>query len=299
MEHLRPLRVGETVDISARLWVRNLWDLMKIFLVFLIPTTVIRLLVASAVADDALLRDNRLSFTEDSLNLYNTTQAILAIVDALLGLLALGACVFMLGQRYLGRPTTWTQALGAAFSRFWVLLGASILFGLGVMAGTLALIVPGIFLAVSWWLHRAAIMIEREGPAAALRRSYNLVQGRWWPTFGALLVGGIVYAIFAVAIPLAAEYGLMASDSALMFMMLSALITIVGVSISQPLLGALEVVIYFELRVRKEGFDLEMQAQRLGMQPQAPAPPPGPPVFEEPPPEEPPWRRATQDEAQE
>ncbi len=301
MEHLRILRVGETVDISARLWARNLWDLMKIFLVFLVPITVINLLVAFAVADDALFYDHKLYFyTQDSLNLYNTTQIILAIVEALVGLLALGACVFMLGQRYLGRSATWTQSLKAAFSRFWLLLGATILFALGFMAGLIALIIPGIFLFVAWWLYHAAVMLEHKGPVDALRRSYSLVQGRWWPTLGALIVGLIVYVIFALVPTLILTSVISSSSSVLTFLVLAALIGLLSSCISQPLLAALEVVIYFELRVRKEGFDLEIKAQQLGTTPPEPPPPPdAPPLFEASPPEEPPWRHAIEDQPEE
>ncbi len=296
MDHLRPLRIGETVDISTRLWVRNLWDLVKIFLVFLVPITAIRLLVSAAVADDVILSNRTLyCLRSDACDTYNAVSMTLFVVQALTGLVALGACVHLLGQRYLRRRATWTEALKAAFSRFWVLLGATILFGLGIMAGFIALIIPGVFLLVAWWLYHAAVMIEHKGPADALRRSFDLVRGRWWPTFGALIVGLIVYVMLAFVAPVLLYGATAASNSALMFMVLNALLSLLTTVLGQPLLAALEVVIYFELRVRKEGFDLEIQAQQLGETRREPPVPKAPPAFEASPPEEPPWRRTIED----
>ena len=56
--------------------------------------------------------------------------------------------------------------------------------GLLVVLATLALIVPGIWLFVSYSVAVPALLLERIGPVEALRRSFRLVRGRWWPTRG-------------------------------------------------------------------------------------------------------------------
>ena len=64
----------------------------------------------------------------------------------------------------------------------------SILYFLGLIPAFIALIIPGIWLAVAWSVSYPALLSEGIGPVAALGRSFRLVRGRWWPTFGALLV---------------------------------------------------------------------------------------------------------------
>ena len=42
-----------------------------------------------------------------------------------------------------------------------------------------------------------ALLAEDVGPVAALGRSFRLVSGRWWPTFGALLVMYLIVVVIS------------------------------------------------------------------------------------------------------
>ncbi len=67
----------------------------------------------------------------------------------------------------------WPQAVGTA-----------VLAWLAVMAGLLLLILPGIYVAVRLTFTTYALLDERQGPVAALRRSWELTRGRFWSLFG-------------------------------------------------------------------------------------------------------------------
>ena len=54
---------------------------------------------------------------------------------------------------------------------------------LGIALGLLALILPGIYLLVRWYLVSQAVVVERLRGVGALRRSAELVQDAWWRTF--------------------------------------------------------------------------------------------------------------------
>ena len=54
------------------------------------------------------------------------------------------------------------------------------------------LIVPGIWLAVRWYFGAQAAVVDGLRPVDALRRSAEVVQTRWWRTFGVLLAFGVV-----------------------------------------------------------------------------------------------------------
>jgi len=87
---------------------------------------------------------------------------------------------------------------------------AFVLVMLVVSIGAMFLIVPGILLAVWFWLSPYAIVVDGAEGLDALRRSRQLVKGRGWKVFGILVAyGGIEYAgilLIAGAKPLFGPY---------------------------------------------------------------------------------------------
>ena len=56
-----------------------------------------------------------------------------------------------------------------------------------VLGGLTLLVIPGICLAVMWYVCVPVIVIERAGPLAALGRSRELIRGYGWSVFGRLV----------------------------------------------------------------------------------------------------------------
>lgn len=81
-----------------------------------------------------------------------------------------------------------------------VVVVAVLLYALAVVAGTIALVVPGIWLAVALYFTAQAAVVDGARGIGALRRSFELVRGSWWRTLGILLVLSLI--AFALAIPL-------------------------------------------------------------------------------------------------
>jgi hypothetical protein len=81
------------------------------------------------------------------------------------------------------------DAVRSGLPRFWPYIGVSILGGLGVFAGLLLLIVPGIILLCGWYVIAPVIVGERTGVSDALGRSWQLTSGFKWQIFAVLLVG--------------------------------------------------------------------------------------------------------------
>lgn len=79
----------------------------------------------------------------------------------------------------------------------WVL---SIIVGVIVVAGLIALVVPGIILAIMFSLAFPALLIEGTGVSESLGRSRKLVGHRWLKTFALVLVFVIIIAIASAII---------------------------------------------------------------------------------------------------
>jgi hypothetical protein len=68
------------------------------------------------------------------------------------------------------------------------LIGASLIGGIGIAIGFVALVIPGLVLLTWWALVAPVVIVERAGVLSSLRRSRELVRGHGWQVFGVLLV---------------------------------------------------------------------------------------------------------------
>ncbi len=95
-------------------------------------------------------------------------------------------------------------ASSKALSRLFTLIVAGILAVVLVVVGLFALIIPGLWLAGAFSMVSAVVALEDVGPVDALRRSFALVRGRWWPTVGFLLLVGLFGSLAAQLVQLVA-----------------------------------------------------------------------------------------------
>jgi hypothetical protein len=103
-----------------------------------------------------------------------------------------------------GRAASARRALGAAAARLTPVAAVVTLAALGSTLGLIALIVPGVYLWVRWYLSAQAVVAEQLGPRGGLERSADLVRGQWWRVFGIALVisflSGMLAAILGVSL---------------------------------------------------------------------------------------------------
>jgi hypothetical protein len=122
---------------------------------------------------------------------------------------------------------------------------------------------------VVWSVSIPALMVEDARGTKAMRRSFNLVSQNWWRTFGTLVVGFVFIGLFQVLAALLQEaIGMLAEDSVVGYVAVIDVTTTLATILTAPLQAAIVTMIYYELRVRKEGLDIAVLVQRL---PDAPA----------------------------
>jgi len=156
---------------------------------------------------------------------------------------------------FLGLPLMVVSPVGGliamAVLQFAALLGASLLF---------------IYLAFLGQI----IAIERQGTGAALVRSWRLVAGRLWRTSGiaGLLVLLVMALTLAFQIPALMAVGMWmpggeTPESAAALAILIVAVFAVTSVLPGPLLAVGATLMYYDLRVRREGFDVQMMAAAL------------------------------------
>lgn len=73
-------------------------------------------------------------------------------------------------------------------SDFWRYLGFTVVMSIFMFVLFMLLIIPGIIFMVYWVFAVFVFINERKGIIDSLKTSFNLVRGRWWITFGYVLL---------------------------------------------------------------------------------------------------------------
>ena len=133
--------------------------------------------------------------------------------------------------------------------------------------GFIACIVPGVYLLVTFAVVIPVLMTEDQRGFKALGRSRALVGGYWWRTLGVLALGGILTAIISGALNGLLLAFISRGASPTTWIISNAATTTISRLITTPFTAAFVTILYFDLRVRKEGFDLKLLANRLGVDP--------------------------------
>jgi hypothetical protein len=247
---LRPLSVGEILDVSFTLYRRHFAPLALVALICSGLPVVLSLFIE---ASGGVLQHPLLA-----LAYYGIFVVLSAIATA--------ATVFIVSESYLGRPLGAADALSRATPLLGRLILCSILMALLVGLGFLLFVIPGVILACGLVLAFPALVLEPDSTASgALSRSWALTRGSRWRMFGLLVTLMILFYVPIVALTGLAAVLLPGTESGgattggIVALALAAVVQ----TFLYPLFYCVLTVAYYDLRVRKEGFDLEVLAQTL------------------------------------
>ncbi|MFD7440221.1 hypothetical protein [Streptomyces sp. NPDC059909] len=163
-----------------------------------------------------------------------------------------------------------------------------------VLLGALVTVVPAVWLWVKFSLAPAAVVFEKQGPVRAMRRSSELVRGRWWPVFGisvlAYLIAAVVAGLIQQVLTMLGMIPAMAGAAGLgpepelsellsvfaVYIVVALVAQLIGYIIQTTFPPLVNGLLYVDQRIRKENL-APVLAEAAGMSaPQPPAPPVSP-----------------------
>jgi hypothetical protein len=270
---LRPLGIGEILDVGIKITVRHFWTLARAVLIVVVPLQLMASIVDLSVAEGTLSSGGANLETDEFGNPQLEPEEIwtffaAVLVSGVLGLLAqtiaTGACFKAVTDAYLGRAPSWlgstTHVLRRLHSILWISFLTYLLGGLAL----LACILPGVWLFIAWTVAIPAFLTEELKGRRALGRSFRLVRNFWWRTFAIIILGSILASVVSgvlVGVLVAVTF---TADSTIAFVIANFAASVAAGVLTTPFIAAVTIVLYIDLRVRKEGFDLALLAERLG-----------------------------------
>ena len=263
---LKPLSAGETIDAAWTLYRRNPLPLWTITAVVIVPIEILEVIITRASLPGDVFLQNGTLYTHGAGASTSTGDTIGLLVVALLSLagvlLAAGALFHLLLDGYLGRPHRVEESFAYARGRLLPLLWLSVVLTAIIALGFIVIVLPGIYLLVATSVAMPVLMLEGLTGFQAVRRSIQLVSGRWWATFGRFLLALILYLIAIFAIGSIGTSIASGTSDVTVFLTIKGAVNAVAYILLAPFWAAVVTVIYVDLRVRKEGLDHGALAER-------------------------------------
>lgn len=148
-----------------------------------------------------------------------------------------------------GRAPSARRAIQAGLEAFPRMLPAVLLAAVGSLVGVLALILPGIYLAVRWYFVPQAVLVDGSTTALGpLRRSAEVVSGSWWRTFAVIILTLAILLLPALLVLRPFEALAEAADSDA----LSLAGDILFETLTGPFVAIVSTLLYLDLRERHD-----------------------------------------------
>jgi hypothetical protein len=297
------LGVGERIDAAIKIVRAHFLTLARAALVVAIPSGIVVAVISVSVrsSEKSLVTSPATGTTLKLGDLYAILggEILTVAITFIVGAFITAVCFRVIGNAYLGQTANWRDALGFGWSRLLAVIWISVLTYLAVVVLALAVAVliavpvithvtaltvlfslmfgVGGLLAAVWFLiaSRLAVpvmMLEDIRGTKAIRRALRLCRGHWWSVFGTQLLAGILVAVasFAVGIAAGAVFAVF-HGSTTVSVVEGFLVQTINYMVFAPFSAAVLVVLTIDLRVRKEGFDIQLLSAQMGVAPSASA----------------------------
>ena len=227
------IRVGDVLADSLRLFLARAVPFIGLSLIAFAPTFILALVFSGSKG--------------------TSSAALFGIITVIVRLactsLANAAIIYGVVQELRGRGFTFSDSLQIGFRRLGPVIGLSLLVGILVMLAAILLLVPGI---IVWCVYSVVVpvcVVETLGPTASMTRSSFLTKGNRWRIFGVFAL------IFIASLVVGAIVGYLAGITGGIRLVQVATFAI------EAVIGAFNAVVvgvlYYQLRVAREGADIE------------------------------------------
>lgn len=268
--------LGELLDETFKLYRRHFSVIAGVALAVILPGLIVTLVSGSYRANPFTYLQQiaqnandpaALQAIQNSQQQFNASPLYLLSFPITLLLLpfSVGAVYYAATAFAAGSVETIGSVLMGTLRRYFGLFGVLLIALLVGLTAVLIITIPVvIWIEVRWAVAFPALLAERVGPTRALGRSWALVKGNWWRTLGILIVVSILVSIIQAAIG-ATLGGIAALMPGLTTDFRAGLVTVVTALVS-AIVGAITPIavtmLYLDLRVRKEGVDLDQLARQ-------------------------------------
>lgn len=275
-QRLRPLGTGDIFDEGFDLYKRNFVFLLLATAATVVPLDILLAFVTPRVLPSVFELFGVTGGQSDAFWGWAASALTRTVFTLPLYIVAVGPVVVAAAARYLGQPMTLEAAFRLSLRKTPVLLLTALLSGLLLALGLALCGVVWLVVATQLLFMLQALLIENVGPGKAMRRSGAVAAGYGFKVFGCLVLLGLVLYVVGLGLRLPLAY---LADSILNLTPGAVSLSGTGANAQDQVVSLLSsglahlfllpfticviTVLYFDLRIRKEGMDIELLATDL------------------------------------
>jgi hypothetical protein len=254
---LRPRTILEILDAAFSILRRDYLTFVTVMAIASLPNQLFTLLLARGMPGGPF---------SSAADMADVSGMLGAVAGSVLGFLfwypVVDAALMVVASRvYLGEKVTVADALRAVFNRFGTLVALVLIKGFMLIVGFALLFLPALYVFLRFFFVPATTMLEDATAEKALSRSGEQTREYKGKIFVTMLLVYIVYNClgFLVAIP------------AFLVPSITGVVSVIFSVLVYPIFPITITLLYYDRRIRKEGFDIELMSRELDVSPATPA----------------------------
>ncbi len=278
VQKLRPLGVGDIFDEGFDLYKRNFVLLLLATAAVVVPLDIGLAFLTPRLLPPVFDLFSLTNSQSDAFWVWTVTSLVKLIFFLPLYIIAVGPVTAAASARYLDQNISVETVFRLCLRRAPALLLAALFSGIALALGAAFCGILWLAAAAQLLFVLQALLVEGLGPVGAMRRSGTLAAAYGSRVFGCLLLlGGVLFVVsLGLRLPLAylvdsvlniapgaaSFYGGAAGGTAQQ-QVVSLISTGLAHLLLIPFIVCVVTVLYYDLRIRKEGVDIELMAQDL------------------------------------
>jgi hypothetical protein len=266
VSELRPRGIGEILDSAVALYRARFTKLVRIAAAIVIPVQVLTALVLLSEQPDRFT----VSITGTVSPQYDSRSAavrlaaviVVALVSVLSTALITAVCTRVVADAYIERNTLARDAARAVRPRVFAIAGTALIVLISEAIGLVFCFVGALFPLTLFAVAIPVLILEGIGVSAAIGRSVTLTRAHAMHVLGLVLTAQLLALVLNGSLALAVNLVVHAGNSPVAAVIGQSIAGAIAGCLTTPFIATAIVVMYFDLRIRDEAFDVQLMMQR-------------------------------------
>lgn len=266
VSELRPRGIGEILDAAVALYRARFTKLVRVAVFVVVPVQVLSAVVLLSAQPDhytiGVTGTVTPQYAASSFFVRLAAVIVVAIVSALSTALIVAVCTRVVADAYIGRTSETRDAVRAVRPRVLAIIGTSLIVlvseGVGLAFCFVGVVVPLTIFAVSI----PVLILEGVGVSAAIGRSVTLTKGHVLHVVGLVVTAQLLASVLNVALAEGVSLVLRVGGGTVAVVIGQSIASAIAGVLTTPFIATATVVLYFDLRIRDEAYDVQMLIQR-------------------------------------